>query len=158
MKKAISIIAVALLAIAPSAEAAAKATFYLDLKIGCYSASKTPTKPQKWSTTNYKTLYSASCTSPHHYEVFAIVKLKAKDLSSDLAKKEAGDACTSAARKIIGSADIAETLTYGYFYPDPGAEEKKYGKKTICLFRITDSKDSNISLSVSTPAVKQNYV
>jgi hypothetical protein len=146
-----------LLAITPSSHAAA-ATFYLDLKVGCYSASKTPTKPVKWSSTNYKTLYTASCTGPHHYEVFKIAKLKAKDLASDAAQDEATGICTKAARNAIGSGDVADTLSYAFFYPDKGAEERKYGKKTICFFRTLDPKDSGVSLSVNKPAVAQNYV
>ena len=144
--------------IAPSSSAALQATFYLDLKVGCYSANKNPTKPAKWSATNYKTLYPASCRSPHHYEVFKVGKIKAKDLASDGAKEEASGICTDAARKLIGTGDVADNLSFAYFYPDKGAEEKKYGKKTICFFRSLDPKDSTTSLSISAPAVVQNYV
>ena len=157
MKKTFIALIALLLAIAPSAEAAAS-TFYLDLKIGCYSASRTPSKPVKWSAPNYKTLYAASCTGPHHYEVFKIAKIKAKDLASEAAKKEASGICTEAARNLIGSGEVAQTLSYAYFYPDKGAEEKKYGKKTICFFRTLDPKDSGTSLSVDKPAVVYNYV
>lgn len=157
MKKTFIAAIALLLAITPSSHAAA-ATFYLDLKVGCYSASKTPTKPVKWSSTNYKTLYTASCTGPHHYEVFKIAKLKAKDLASDAAQDEATGICTKAARNAIGSGDVADTLSYAFFYPDKGAEERKYGKKTICFFRTLDPKDSGVSLSVNKPAVAQNYV
>jgi hypothetical protein len=157
VKKTLIATVALLLAFTPSSHATA-ATFYLDLKVGCYSASKTPSKPVKWSSTNYKTLYTASCTGPHHYEVFKIAKLKAKDLASEAAKDEATGICTKAARNAIGSGDVAETLTYAYFYPDKGAEERKYGKKTICFFRTLDPKDSTVSLSVNKPAVVQNYV
>ena len=81
----------------PSSHALSKGTFYLELKTGCYSANKIPNKSSKWTDTNYKTLYSTSCTSPHHYEVFFTGKIKAKDLNSDAAKKEAGIACDNAA-------------------------------------------------------------
>ena len=66
----------------PSSEALSKGTFYLELKTGCYSANKVPTKPSKWTDTNYKTLYSTSCTSPHHYEVFFTGKIKATLIDS----------------------------------------------------------------------------
>jgi len=79
------------------AQALGKGTFYLDLKLGCYSANKAPTKSSKWSDTNYKTLYMTSCTSAHHYEVFYTGKLKAQDLNSEAAKKETGAACDKAA-------------------------------------------------------------
>ena len=156
-KTCIAVVAI-LLGITPSANAVAQATFYLELKTGCYAASKTPTKPLKWSVSDYKTLYSASCIGPHHYEVFKIAKLKTKDLASDGAKQEASGICTEAARNLIGSGDIASTLSYAYFYADKGAEEKKYGKKLICFFRTLDPKDSGVSLSVNKPAVVQNYV
>jgi hypothetical protein len=158
VKKISSAFIALLIAITPSATAAAQTTFYLDLKVGCYSASKIPSKPVKWSNTDYKTLYSASCIASHHYEVFKVAKLKAKDLASTAARDEASGICTEAARNLIGTGDVADTLTYAYFYPDKGAEEKKYGKKLICFFRILDPKDSGVSLSVNKPAVIKNYV
>ncbi len=132
------------------AQGLGKGTFYLDLQLGCYSANKAPTKTSKWSNTNYKTLYSTSCTSAHHYEVFYTGKLKAKDLNSDAAKKEAGLACDKAAlNTLIGQKDLPSSLTYGYFYPDPGAEEKKYGKRIVCFFRVADPKDDKYTLSIN---------
>ena len=132
------------------AQALGKGTFYLQLELGCYSANKAPTKASKWSNTNYKTLYSTSCTSAHHYEVFYTGKLKAKDLNSDAAKKEAGLACDKAAlNTLIGQKDLPSSLTYGYFYPDPGAEEKKYGKRIVCFFRVADPKDDKYTLSIN---------
>ena len=131
------------------AQALGKGTFYLQLQLGCYSANKAPTKSSKWSDTNYKTLYLTSCTSAHHYEVFFTGKLKAKDLSSEAAKNEAGSACDKAALDALtGQKDLPSSLTYGYFYPDPGAEEKKYGKRIICFFRVADPKDDKLTLSI----------
>jgi hypothetical protein len=141
------------------AQALGKGTFYLDLKLGCYSANKAPTKPSKWSDKNYKTLYMTSCTSAHHYEVFYTGRLKAKDLSSEAAKKEAGDACDKAALStLMGQKDLPSTLTYGYFYPDPGAEEKKYGKRIICFFRVADPKDDKLTLSIKRAFREVSYV
>jgi hypothetical protein len=89
------------------AQGLSKGTFYLQLQLGCYSANKAPTKSSKWSDTNYKTLYMTSCTSAHHYEVFYTGKLKAKDLSSEAAKKEAGAACDKAALSaLMGQKDL----------------------------------------------------
>lgn len=131
------------------AQALGKGTFYLQLELGCYSANKAPTKSSKWSDTNYKTLYMTSCTSAHHYEVFYTGKLKAKDLSSEAAKKEAGAACDKVAlNTLMGQKDLPSTLTYGYFYPDPGAEEKKYGKRIVCFFRVADPKNEKSTLSI----------
>jgi hypothetical protein len=142
-----------------SAQALDKGTFYLELKLGCYSANKSPTKASKWSDTNYKTLYSTSCTSAHHYEVFYTGKLKAKDLNSDAAKKEAGSACDKAALKsLLGQKDLPSSLTYGYFFPDPGAEEKKYGKKIVCFFRVADPKDDKFTLSIKRTFREVSYV
>jgi len=131
------------------AQAISKGTFYLELQLGCYSADKSPTKSSKWSDTNYKTLYSTSCTAAHHYEVFYTGKIKAKDLNSAGAKKEAGAACDDAALSTLtGQKDLPTSLTYGYFFPDPGAEEKKYGKRVICFFRVADPKDDKYTLSI----------
>ena len=129
----------------PTAEALSKGTFYLELKTGCYSANKAPTKSSRWTDTNYKTLYATGCAEPHHYEVFFVGKIKAKDLNSEAAKKEAGVACDNAAiATLTGQKELPDTLTYGYFFPDPGAEEKKYGKKIrvqVNHFPITLSKE-----------------
>ena len=141
------------------AQALGKGTFYLELKLGCYSANKSPDKASKWSDTNYKTLYSTSCTSAHHYEVFYTGKLKAKDLNSDAAKKEAGSACDKAAlNSLLGQKDLPSSLTYGYFFPDPGAEEKKYGKKIVCFFRVADPKDDKFTLSIKRTFREVSYV
>jgi len=133
----------------PAAEALSKGSFYLELRLGCYSANKAPTKASKWSDTNYKTLYSTACTSAHHYEVFFIGKIKAIDLNSAAAKKEAGQACDNAAlATLTGQKNLPQSLTYGYFFPDPGAEEKKYGKKILCFFRVADPKNDKLTLSI----------
>ena len=143
----------------PTAHALSKGTFYLELKIGCYSANKAPAKASKWSDKNYKTLYSTSCTSPHHYEVFYAGKMKAKDLNSEAAKKEAGTTCDgSAIDTLMTQKDLPKTLTYGYFYPDPGAEEKKYGKQLICFFRVADPKDDQFTLSIKRSFREVSYV
>jgi len=143
----------------PSAHALSKGSFYLELKTGCYSANKAPTKPSKWSDKNYKTLYSTSCTASHHYEVFFTGYIKAKDLNSDTAKKEAGTACDKAAiNTLTGQQDLPPSLTYGYFFPDPGAEEKKYGKKVLCFFRVADPKDNEYTLSIKRSFREVSYV
>lgn len=141
------------------AQAIGKSAFYLELQLGCYSANKAPTKPSKWSETNYKTLYSTSCTSAHHYEVFYTGKITAKDLNSAAAKKEAGAACDrSAVSTLTGQQDLPSSLTYGYFFPDPGAEEKKYGKKIICFFRVADPKDDKYTFSIKQSFREITYV
>ena len=143
----------------PNASALSKGSFYLELKTGCYSANKAPAKPSKWSDKNYKTLYSTSCTSPHHYEVFFTGYIKAKDLNSDAAKKEAGTACDKAAiNTLTAQKDLPPSLTYGYFFPDPGAEEKKYGKKVLCFFRVADPKDNEYTLSIKRSFREVSYV
>ncbi len=149
-KKVVTTAALALFLLgSPSSQALAKGTFYLELKPGCYAANKTPTKSSKWSDTNYKTLYPTNCAQPHHYEVFFTGKIKTKDLNSDAAKKEAGTACDNAAiATLTGQKDLPLTLTYGYFFPDPGAEEKKYGKKILCFFRVADPKNDQLTLSI----------
>jgi hypothetical protein len=154
-----SVIALFLAIGSQSAHAATRGTFYLEVQTGCYSANKAPTKPSKWSDTNYKTLYSTSCTAAHHYEVFYTGKIKAKDLSSDAAKKEAGIACdTAAVNALTGQKDLPTSLTYGYFFPDPGAEEKKYGKRIVCFFRVADPKDDTLSLSIARSLREVNYI
>jgi hypothetical protein len=141
------------------AQALSKGTFYLQLQLGCYSANNAPDKASKWSDTNYKTLYVTSCTSAHHYEVFYTGKLKAKDLNSEAAKKEAGAACDKAALSaLMGQKDLPPSLTYGYFFPDPGAEEKKYGKRIVCFFRVADPKNDKLTLSIKRTFREISYI
>ena len=141
------------------AQALSKGTFYLELKPGCYAANKAPTKSSKWSDTNYKTLYATNCAAAHHYEVFYSGLIKAKDLNSEAAKKEAGVACdTAAVATLTGQKDLPSSLTYGYFFPDPGAEEKKYGKKIFCFFRVADPKDDKYTLSIKRSFREVTYV
>lgn len=160
MKKILSIsILLSVFLAAPAAQALTKGTFYLELKTGCYAANKSPTKPSKWTDTNYKTLYSTSCTAAHHYEVFYTGKIKAKDLNSDAAKKEAGSTCDNAAiATLTGQKDLPLSLTYGYFYPDPGSEEKKFGKKIVCFFRVADPKNDQMTLSIKRTFREVSYV
>jgi hypothetical protein len=159
-KKLVTLAFVALfVAGSPAAQALAKGTFYLELKPGCYAANKAPTKPSLWTDTNYKTLYATSCTAAHHYEVFFTGTIKAKDLNSDAAKKEAGIACDNAAvSTLTGQKDLPQSLTYGYFFPDPGAEEKKYGKRIICFFRVADPKNDKYTLSIKRTFREVTYV
>jgi len=141
------------------AQALSKGTFYLELKTGCYAANKAPTKPSKWSDKDYKMLYATNCAAAHHYEVFYTGLIKAKDLNSDAAKKEAGLACDKAAvATLTGQKDLPSSLTYGYFFPDPGAEEKKYGKKIFCFFRVADPKDDKYTLSIKRSFREVTYV
>lgn len=131
------------------AQALSKGTFYLELKVGCYSANKASTKSSLWTDKNYKTLYGTSCVAAHHYEVFHIGKIKAQDLNSTAAKQEAGQACDDAAIVTLSlQKDLPASLTYGFFFPDPGAEEKKYGKKILCFFRVADPKNQKLTLSI----------
>jgi len=141
------------------AQALSNGTFYLELKTGCYAANKAPTKPSKWSDKDYKMLYATNCEVAHHYEVFYAGTIKAKDLNSDAAKKEAGLACDKAAvATLTGQKDLPSSLTYGYFFPDPGAEEKKYGKRIFCFFRVADPKDDKYTLSIKRSFREVTYV
>ena len=115
---------------------AAKSAFYLNLTKGCYSGTPTATRPLLWSSPTYKTLYPKSCFSPHHYEVFYISKLSSSLSNNDASQKEASDKCDLAATSYLSSTRYSDILSVAWFFPDAGAEEKKYGKKLICFFRF----------------------
>ena len=158
-KLAVAVIAALVMSVQHAVSAPIKSTFYLELKVGCYAANKKADQRSKWSDTDYKTLYQKSCTSGHHYEVFYTGKLKAKKLSSKAAKNEAASTCELGALNILtGQQDLPETLTYGYFYPDPGAEEKKYGKRIICFFHVADPKNNKFSLSINRSFRNISYI
>ena len=46
----------------------------------------------------------------------------------------------------------------GLGFPDPGAEEKKYGKKIFCFFRVADPKDDKYTLSIKRSFREVTYV
>ena len=115
---------------------AAKSVFYLNLTKGCYSGTPTATRPLLWSSPTYKTLYPKSCFTSHHYEVFYTSKLTSNLSNNDAAQKEANNKCDLAASSYLMGSNYSDILSVGWFFPDAGAEEKKYGKKLICFFRF----------------------
>ena len=121
----------------PATSEAASKVFYLNLQKGCYSGTALATKPLKWSLPNYKTLYTADCNSSHHYEVFYIGKLSSNLSDSKTTQQQASDRCGLAAQSYLSGTNYSKLLALGWFFPDPGAEERKYGKKLICFFRYT---------------------
>ena len=137
MRKAIVVLLSSMLVLSLIQPAnAAKSAFYLNLTKGCYSGTPTATRPLPWSSPTYKTLYPKSCFSPHHYEVFYISKLSSNLSNNDASQKEASDKCDLAATSYLSSTRYSDILSVAWFFPDAGAEEKKYGKKLICFFRF----------------------
>ena len=127
---------------------------YMNLKKGCYSGTPTASKPLKWSAPTYKTLYSKSCNAPHHYEVFYISRLTSNLNDDKASQNEANSKCTSAADSYLSGASFSDILTVGWFYPDAGAEERKYGKKLICFFRYAYESSWDYSQVAYKPALQ----
>jgi hypothetical protein len=127
---------------------------YLDLKAGCYAGTPTASKPLKWSAPGYKTLYSKSCNSAHHYEVFYVGKLTTNLKDDQASQDQANTKCGSAADAYLSGANFSNLLTVGWFFPDPGAEEKKYGKKLICFFRYASESTWDYSQVSYKPALQ----
>ncbi len=133
----------------PTAEA--KQVFYLDLKKGCYAGNSPVKTYLEWSLPSYKKLYSANCYNKCHYQVYFISKLTSRLSDSKAPQNEAKDTCVLAAVRLIGNTDISDDLMIGWFFPDPGAEEKKYGKKLICFFRMLDPDNENFTIAQTKP-------
>ena len=139
-----------LLVLIPS-PAQAKTVFYLDLKKGCYAGNSPVKTYLEWSLPGYKKLYTASCYSKYHYQVYLITKLTTRLSDNEASQSQANDKCEDAALRIIGNKSISDYLSIGWFFPDAGAEEAKYGKKLICFFRMLDPEDSNFTVAQTKP-------
>jgi hypothetical protein len=131
--------------------AEAKQVFYLDLKKGCYAGNSPVKTYLEWSLPGYKKLYSTSCYNKYHYQVYLISKLTTRLSDNDASQNQANEKCKSAALRIIGNKNISDYLSIGWFFPDPGAEEIKYGKKLICFFRMLDPDDENFTIAQTQP-------
>ena len=140
-----------LLQIVAPTVAEAKQVFYLDLKKGCYAGNSPVKDSLKWSLPSYKKLYTASCYGKYHYQVYFISNLTTQLSDNDASQKEANTKCKSAALKVIGNKSVSANLSFGWFFPDVGAEETKYGKKLICFFRTVDSKDYYLTVAQTRP-------
>lgn len=149
-----SVLSILLLVGVASPAQAVTSVKYLNLKKGCYSGTPTATKPLKWSLPSYKTLYSKSCNSAHHYEVFYISKLTANLSDNKASQNEANSKCTAAADSYLAGANFSDILAVGWFFPDAGAEEKTYGKKLICFFRYAYESSWDYSQVVNKPALQ----
>lgn len=131
--------------------AQAKQTFYLDLKKGCYAGNSPVKTYLEWSLPGYKKLFSTSCYSKYHYQVYSVTKLTTRLSDNEASQKQASDKCQASALRIIGDKSISDYLSIGWFFPDPGAEEAKYGKKLICFFRMLDPDDENFTIAQTQP-------
>ena len=129
----------------------AKSIFYLDLKKGCYAGNAQASTYLEWSLPSYKTLYKKNCFSRYHYQVYAISKLTVNIADDSSAQNQASEICSAAAERRIANKNVDENLGIGWFFPDVGAEERKYGKKLICFFRIIDINDDNVSVVQNSP-------
>jgi hypothetical protein len=131
--------------------AQAKQVFYLDLKKGCYAGNSPVKTYLEWSLPTYKKLYSTSCYSKYHYQVFLVTKLTTRLSDEEASQNQAKDKCSASALRIIGNKTISDYLSLGWFFPDPGAEEAKYGKKLICFFKMEDPDDPNFTIAQTQP-------
>ena len=126
--------AAAALVFAPAASAATPSTFYLQLKSGgCYSFTAVAKSAYSMDHTN-KTLYQTSCTAKHHIQV---IKAGTVSGTGELDNTQMGTYCSAAYvatfHKNPPSAIKAGSLYLQWYYPDPGAEYLKFGRKAICF-------------------------
>lgn len=126
----------------------ATSTFYLSLKVNtCYSFTKTGTKPSAISNPS-KSLYAVSCTKPHHIQVIKVGQVPSS--GSTLSQDDMSVYCSAAYRKLYNE-DPPQAIADGarylrWFFPDPGAETKKYKKTGICLVHQSNSEYSVYSV------------
>lgn len=130
---AVIVVAVSQLGAVPSY--AASSTFYLSLKANtCYSFTANATKPAQISNPS-KTMYAVSCTKPHHFQVIKIGQVPAA--GSSLTQDDMSAYC-SAAYKAVYKEEPPQEISNGarylrWFFPDPGAETRKYKNTGVCI-------------------------
>jgi hypothetical protein len=127
---------------------AAETTFYLNLKANtCYSYTKTGTKAVPVDTA-VKNMYPVSCTKPHHFQVIKVGQVPTAGTS--ITQEDMSAYCSKAYRSIYKSEPLVEikpgSRYLRWFFPDPGAETKKYKKQGICIVHKSDSKYSVYSV------------
>jgi hypothetical protein len=150
--KALTLIFALFISLALTPTAHAKSIFYLDLARGCYSGNEEATKYLKWSEPDYKKLYAKSCYQPFHYQVYHVSTLTVS-LKGDAAQDQAKFKCRKASNQFMALFRNASSVSIGWFFPDPGQEEKKYGKKLICFFRSVPDGNFDLSERQKTPLV-----
>lgn len=133
----------------PSAQA--KQTFYLDMKKGCYAGNSPVTNFLEWSLPGYKKVFRTSCYKKYHYQVYLVTRLSTNLSDNEASQSQAGDKCSVGANRALGNRTVSEYLSIGWFYPDAGAEERKYGKKLICFFRTEDIDDPYFTVAQTRP-------
>jgi hypothetical protein len=67
------------------------------------------------------------------------------------AQNQASEICLAAAERRIGNRYVDESVGIAWFFPDPGSEERRYGKKLICFFRSIDINDEYVSVVQTSP-------
>ena len=128
---------------------AASPVFYLNMKANtCYSFTSVANKPAKMGN-NIKTVYPVSCFSNHHFQVIKVGM--APSTHTSLTDDELNNFCGPAYFDMFGAdapSDISAGAVYlRWYYPDPGAETRIYGRKTICLVHTSDLKYSPYALT-----------
>src|ERR1041385_8721679 len=124
MRRSVVLIAVGAVILASAAAAAVQSTFYLDLKAGQCAR---PVMPK-----HYQVLPCSNGT--HQFEVYAVVHGgwdHRGTPSNAVAHATAGRLCNAAFTRRFGGRIRAG---YGWeaFWPDPGAEARKYGARIVC--------------------------
>ena len=127
---------------------AATSTFYMNLKANtCYSFTTTGTKPVSINTTA-KNMYAVSCTKPHHFQVIKVGQVPTAGAS--ITQDDMSAFCSKAYRSIYKEEPLQEIVPGSrylrWYYPDPGAETKKYKKTGVCIVHKSDSKYSVYSV------------
>lgn len=134
------------IALAPAQ--AATTTFYLSLKSNtCYSFTPTGTKPVA-ANIDSKRMYQVGCTKPHHFQVIKVGQVPS--VGTSITQDDMSAFCSKAYRSIYKQ-DPVSVITPGsrylrWYFPDPGAETKKYKKTGVCIVHKSDAKYSVFSV------------
>lgn len=141
------------------------AIFYLNATKGCYSKSYISVKTIPYFDT--KKLYRVSCSSFHHFEVFATGITSPDSRDATTSKKKGSKESTGFSSCLDGynkltfnkrtSSDynwgIGDEILVGDWNADSGPEESRFGKKFICYIAL-GVKTRNFFKEIDRPLIK----
>lgn len=147
MKKLLAALLAATFLLSSTNALAAGTTFYLKLVNGqCYSFNSSTTSGVRIETTG-KTLYQKSCYSKHHIQVIKVGTVRKTGTITQENMAAFCEAGYKAKFKKYSPVNITAGAKYlRWFFADPGAELKKYGRIGICYIHQADSNYFNYTV------------
>lgn len=142
-----------------------KSVFYLDLKLGCYSANYPVTSLiAPTGREDYKTLFESDCKTPYHFQVIFSGQVKTTNGSPLPTQDEIQTHCVNQYKSVFGTESPRSAKPGGiflsWFFPDAGFEASKYPQRGICYVWKWDVNQTYgaapYAMAVTSPMVKRS--